>query len=144
MNDQSETETPEQPSRDAQRALLAVVFVLLAIDLYLLIGVVPKFKTMFDALGGELPDLTRLVLLLSNVLTAQLVIVVVLVGFGVWVGVKFTERIPRAIPVVLIVVLSGLMVTIPVAIYYPIMQLQAAIRSDQPASQPVEPATEPR
>jgi hypothetical protein len=73
-----------------------------------------------------------------------LVIVVVLVGFGVWVGVKFTERIPRAIPVVLIVVLSGLMVTIPVAIYYPIMQLQAAIRSDQPASQPVEPATEPR
>jgi type IV pilus assembly protein PilC len=36
---------------------------------YLLVGVVPKFKTMFDALHGELPAITKYVLAVSDWLT---------------------------------------------------------------------------
>lgn len=53
---------------------------------YLLVGVVPKFKTMFDALKGELPAITQYVLAVSNWLTNNTltvlgIIVAIVVGY---------------------------------------------------------------
>ena len=56
---------------------------------YLLIGVVPKFQKMFDALGGKLPFITVLVVTISqwlqnNVITTLLIIVGFIVGYKLW------------------------------------------------------------
>jgi len=56
---------------------------------YLLIGVVPKFQKMFDALGGKLPFITVLVVTISqwlqnNILTTLLIIVGLVVGYILW------------------------------------------------------------
>ena len=49
----------------------ALVFILaITISLALLIFIVPKFKTMFDGMGAELPALTSFMLMLSNAVTS--------------------------------------------------------------------------
>lgn len=130
------------PDPSAGRGFLIAVVALLIINLYLLVGVVPKFKTMFDALKGELPYVTQLLLALSNFTTNNLVIILGLVGIAGWFAFKHAARIPVAANIILVVVLSGAIAATPMAIFYPILQLQSAIRGDQPpAEQPVE---EPR
>ena len=47
-----------------------VLFLAVSISLGLLIFIVPKFKTMFDGLGAELPALTSFMLNLSNFVTS--------------------------------------------------------------------------
>jgi type IV pilus assembly protein PilC len=58
---------------------------------YLLVGVVPKFKTMFDALKGELPAITQYVLAVSNWLTNNVVTCIVIM-IGVFIGYKLAMR----------------------------------------------------
>ena len=47
-----------------------VLFLAISISLGLLIFIVPKFKTMFDGMGAELPALTSFMLSLSNFVTS--------------------------------------------------------------------------
>jgi len=126
------------------RILLWVALALLLIDLYLLVGIVPKFKTMFDALGGELPHLTILVLGLSNFVVQWFLPLIVALTVGWWLMYRHAARIPLIVHILILATLVMTLLSISPAIQYPILQLQAAIRGDQPASQPVEPATEPR
>jgi type IV pilus assembly protein PilC len=58
---------------------------------YLLVGVVPKFKTMFDALKGELPAITQYVLAVSNWLTNN-VVTVIGIMIAIFVGYKLAMR----------------------------------------------------
>jgi type IV pilus assembly protein PilC len=58
---------------------------------YLLVGVVPKFKTMFDALGAELPAITKYVLGASNWLTAN-VLTCIIIAVMTFVGYKLAMR----------------------------------------------------
>lgn len=58
---------------------------------YLLVGVVPKFKTMFDALKGELPAITQYVLAVSNWLTNN-VLTVIIIMIAVGIGYKLAMR----------------------------------------------------
>lgn len=120
----------------AGRGLLIAMLVLLGINLYLLVMVVPKFKTMFDALKGELPQVTQVMLALSNVITNNLVIIVGILGLAGWFAFRNAARIPVALSVVLLVVLAGGIVVTPLAIFYPIVQLQSAVRGDQPTDPP--------
>ncbi len=139
MNDQAEIEGGKQSGGDAQRVLVVVALVLLVIDLYLLVGVVPKFKIMFDALKGELPGVTQWVLRCSWLAQTGLLPVLLVLPIGGWMAYRHAVRIPVIVPVGLVLMLIGLMVLVPLAIFYPIMQLQSAIRAEQPADHPVEP-----
>ena len=110
------------------RWLLLAVAVLLLIDLYLLAGVVPKFKAMFDALKGELPVMTQLVLGLSWRVQTWILPLLVAIGLGGWFAYRHAARIPLLFPITAIVVLGLLVLIMPLAIFYPVMQLQSAVR----------------
>lgn len=126
------------------RVLLVVIAVLMVIDLYLLVGVVPKFRTMFDALKGELPPLTHLVLGLSWHVQTWILPLLAVIGLGGWFAYRHAERIPLLFPVTAIVILGMVVVITPLAIFYPVMQLQAAVRGDPPPSQqPPGPSRSP-
>ncbi len=59
---------------------------------YLLVGVVPKFKNMFDALHGELPAITTYVLMVSDWLTGHvptLVVYVILLIIAYKIGIRY-------------------------------------------------------
>jgi type IV pilus assembly protein PilC len=58
---------------------------------YLLVGVVPKFKAMFDALHGNLPAITTFVLGISQWLTANYLTMICII-IGVVVGYKLAMR----------------------------------------------------
>jgi type IV pilus assembly protein PilC len=65
---------------------------------YLLVGVVPKFKTMFDALHGELPAITQYVLAVSNwltnnVLTCFIIMALMVVCYKLGMRTKQGQRI---------------------------------------------------
>lgn len=132
MNDQAETEVDEQSGGDAQHVLVVVALVLLVIDLYLLVGVVPNFKTMFDALKGELPAVSQWVLHFSWLAQTWLLPLLLVLAAGGWMAYRHAARIPLILPVGLVLILIGLMLIVPVAIFYPIMQLQAAVRGEAP------------
>lgn len=68
---------------------LALIF---AITGYLLVGVVPKFKSMFDSLNAKLPALTLFVLSLSDFVTHQWYVVLFAI-IGTIVGYKVTMKI---------------------------------------------------
>ena len=72
-----------------------VLFLAVSVSLGLLIFIVPKFKTMFDNMGAELPALTSLMLNLSNFVTsitfaigAPLIITVSIYLFGKYYSTK--------------------------------------------------------
>ena len=48
---------------------LLVLVLSLSVSLGLLIGIVPKFKVMFDGMGAKLPAITNFMLTLSNIVT---------------------------------------------------------------------------
>ncbi len=50
---------------------------------YLLVGVVPKFKQMFDSLGGKLPALTTIIIDLSNWLQEKWYVVLIGIAIAV-------------------------------------------------------------
>jgi len=65
---------------------------------YLLVGVVPKFKTMFDALHGELPAITQYVLAVSNWLTNNVptlvvIIIVIIIAYKFFIRFRPMQRI---------------------------------------------------
>ncbi|MBA3937143.1 MAG: type II secretion system F family protein [Planctomycetes bacterium] len=87
-------EASESLKREIKSAMTYPVIslvMILGITGYLLIGVVPKFKTMFDALHGELPAVTKGVLAVSDWLTSN---VPTLIGVGIagWIGLKLALR----------------------------------------------------
>ena len=133
-----------QPSATTARVLLWVALALLLIDLYLLVGIVPKFKTMFDALGGELPYLTVLVLGLSNFIVRWILPLMVLLTVGWWLMYRHAARIPLIIHIPVLAFLAVTLLSIVPAIQYPILQLQSAVRGEQPAEQPANKPVEPR
>ena len=139
-----QAEFPVERSDAAGHVLLVVIAVLLVIDLYLLLGVVPKFKVMFDALKGELPSVTILVLFLSNFLTQWFLPLFVVFVVGSWIAYRKSVRIPLFVQIPVLVLLGLIMLSIPTAIFYPILQLQAAVRGEQPVEQPVDKPVEPR
>ena len=78
-------EASESLKREIKSAMTYPVISLIlifSITGYLLVGVVPKFKSMFDALKGELPAITQYVLAVSNWLTNN-----VLVVFGIMIAI---------------------------------------------------------
>ncbi len=87
-------EASESLKREIKSAMTYPVISLIlifGITGYLLIGVVPKFKTMFDSLGGELPAITQYVLAVSNWLTANVLTVFIMLIVLV-IGYKFSMR----------------------------------------------------
>lgn len=125
--DDTEQQSGEERT-EAGPILLVVVMLLLGVDFYLLANVVPKFDAMFTALGGELPAITQLVLLLSKFVTGWLLVLVGLTAIAAVVGYRYSTRIPLPIYIVVLVLLVLVIVILPVAIFYPILQLQSAVR----------------
>jgi len=88
-------EASESLKREIKSAMTYPVIslvLILSITGYLLVGVVPKFKTMFDALHGELPAVTQYVLAVSNWLTNNvptLVVMVILVFIAYKIAIRF-------------------------------------------------------
>jgi type IV pilus assembly protein PilC len=88
-------EAAESLKREIKSAMTYPVISLVlifSITGYLLVGVVPKFKTMFDALHGELPAITQYVLAVSNWLTNNvptLVVMIILVIIGYKVAIRY-------------------------------------------------------
>lgn len=82
-------EASESLKREIKSAMTYPVISLVlifSITGYLLVGVVPQFKTMFDSLHGELPAITRYVLgvsqwLTHSVLTMFIILVAIVVGY---------------------------------------------------------------
>ena len=95
---------------------------------YLYVSVVPKFSQMFAALGGKLPWTTIQVLGLSQLLQAWLIpLILVLGGLGLW-RLRAGWEMPSRFfyPVMALLVILGL--AIPIGIFYPILELQQAVR----------------
>ncbi len=94
-------EASESLKREIKSAMTYPVIslvLILGITGYLLIGVVPKFKTMFDALHGELPAITRGVLAVSNWLTDNVptlfgIIIAVFIGLKLALRTRAAQRI---------------------------------------------------
>ena len=87
-------EASESLKREIKSAMTYPVISLIlifSITGYLLVGVVPKFKSMFDALKGELPAITQYVLAVSNWLTNN-VLVVFGIMIAIVIGYKFAMK----------------------------------------------------
>ncbi len=80
------TESLKREIKSAMTYPIISLVLIFGITGYLLVGVVPKFKTMFDSLGAELPAVTLLVLGVSNWLTANImtvfgIIIALVIGY---------------------------------------------------------------
>jgi type IV pilus assembly protein PilC len=73
---------------------VAVFVLVLLIVAAMLLFIVPTFATLYDGLGGTLPLPTRLLLLVSGILTRYFFIVILLAGVGVYALKRYvkTER----------------------------------------------------
>jgi type IV pilus assembly protein PilC len=90
-------EATESLKREIKAAMTYPVISLVlifSITGYLLIGVVPKFQTMFNSLGGKLPMITTVVIFLSQWLMHYWYIVL-LAGAGAVFGYIFAARTPQ-------------------------------------------------
>jgi type IV pilus assembly protein PilC len=67
----------------------------ISITIYLLIGVVPQFETMFSSLGGELPGITKVILFASNWTQANWHVLLILI-VAAWIGYMVAMRVPSA------------------------------------------------
>ena len=87
-------EASESLKREIKSAMtypIISLILIFSITGYLLVGVVPKFKSMFDALKGELPAITQYVLAVSNWLTNN-VLVVLGIMVAIVIGYKFAMK----------------------------------------------------
>jgi len=85
------TETLKREIKSAMTYPIISLILIFGITGYLLVGVVPKFKTMFDSLGAELPAVTLLVLGVSNWLTAN-ILTVFGIAVAIVIGYKLAMR----------------------------------------------------
>jgi type IV pilus assembly protein PilC len=85
------TETLKREIKSAMTYPIISLILIFGITGYLLVGVVPKFKTMFDSLGGKLPAVTQYVLAVSDWLTANVLTCVGIV-IALVIGYKFAMR----------------------------------------------------
>ncbi|GDY14757.1 phytochrome sensor protein [Planctomycetota bacterium] len=79
-------ETLKSEIKSAMTYPVISLILIFSITGYLLVGVVPKFESMFKKLGGKLPALTQFVVDISrwlqgNIITCIVIIVVVVVGY---------------------------------------------------------------
>ena len=96
------TESLKREIKSAMTYPVISLILILSITGYLLIGVVPKFQTMFNSLGGKLPFVTVVVVTISqwlqnNILTVLLITAAVVTGYIMF---KRTERGMRVIDTV--------------------------------------------
>jgi type IV pilus assembly protein PilC len=85
------TESLKREIKSAMTYPIISLILIFGITGYLLVGVVPKFKTMFDSLGGELPAVTQYVLGVSNWLTANTLTVLGII-IAIVIAYKFAMR----------------------------------------------------
>jgi type IV pilus assembly protein PilC len=85
------SETLKSEIKSAMTYPIISLILIFSITGYLLIGVVPKFKTMFDSLGAKLPGVTLFVLGVSNWLTDNILTVIVMIVVAI-VAYKFAMR----------------------------------------------------
>lgn len=85
------SETLKSEIKSAMTYPIISLVLIFSITGYLLIGVVPKFKTMFDSLGAKLPAVTLFVLGVSNWLTDNILTCIIIIIATV-VGYKFAMR----------------------------------------------------
>lgn len=128
MDDLDKQSAEAEATTESGPTLLLMVALVMGLDFYLLAFVVPKFDAMFAALGGELPAITQVVLSLSKFVTGWLLVLVGLAAIAMVFGYRYSTRIPLAVYVVTLVLLALVIVILPVAIFYPILQLQSAVR----------------
>lgn len=70
---------------------VVVLVIALAVTYFLLTGIVPQFATILDQLGGELPVITRMLIAISDFLTNQWWLMLLIIGALV-AGFIFTYR----------------------------------------------------
>ena len=92
------SETLKREIKSAMTYPVISLVLIFAITGYLLVGVVPKFKTMFDSLGGKLPAITQYVLAVSNWLTANVptcigIIIAIIIAYKVSMRTRQGQRI---------------------------------------------------
>ena len=88
-------EASESLKREIKSAMTYPVIsliLILGITGYLLVGVIPKFKTMFDSLNAELPGLTVFILGLSDGVQENFTLVIGVI-VGLIVGFIFAKRV---------------------------------------------------
>ena len=88
------TEDLKREIRSAMTYPVISLVLVLSITAFLMIGVVPGFKEVFDGLGAELPGLTKTTLAISDWLRAKWYLLFVF-GFGAVVGFVLVKRTPR-------------------------------------------------
>ena len=73
---------------------LVVVGVMLAVIGFMLVGVLPQVKVLYDSLpGAELPLITKVLLWMSNTLVTYWWVVIILIGFGVFFGSRWARTL---------------------------------------------------
>jgi type IV pilus assembly protein PilC len=85
------SETLKSEIKSAMTYPVISLVLIFGITGYLLVGVVPKFKTMFDSLKGELPAVTQYVLAVSNWLTNNVMVVIGII-IAMVIGYKLAMR----------------------------------------------------
>ena len=91
--------------------------------------IVGNFNGMFTALGGELPLITRFILAIPNLLLP--VPLMILAVVSVLIMLKSEDNSKKAIiPVLCLWLWSAYIGMIILGIFYPILQLQSAVRGD--------------
>ena len=101
-------EASESLKREIKSAMTYPVIslvMILGITTYLLVGVVPKFKNMFDKLNaGELPSVTRFVLTISDGVQEHWIVVLgVIAGvIGGYMAVRKQEKVRRVVDTIVL------------------------------------------
>ena len=89
-------ESSESLKREIKSAMtypVVSLVMVLGITAYLLMGVVPKFESMFESLGAELPGITVFILDISKWLQENYMTVII-VAVSVFIGFKVVGRTP--------------------------------------------------
>ena len=85
------SETLKREIKSAMTYPVISLILIFGITGYLLVGVVPKFKTMFDSLGANLPGVTLFVLGISNWLTDN-ILTCIGIAIAIVIGYKLAMR----------------------------------------------------
>lgn len=85
------SESLKQEIKSAMTYPVVSLVMVFGITGYLLVGVVPKFQSMFESLGGEMPQITLIILALSEWLQANWLSVLIAMA-GAFVAYKITSK----------------------------------------------------
>lgn len=100
----TETDKTRKQMVSAMTYPAIITFFALGVSVFIMVYVIPKFVTIYESSNIEIPTITKVVIAISNFLTKNgllLLLVLVLLGFGVYMAYKHIKSVRLSIQTVL-------------------------------------------